>query len=186
QDGAQGSPKPEEKTEPVPPPPPPGRPETETEGFPPGEPAPPGEPKKDGSSSARRSAAGGRFTLASFSPAGAEAQGPKKEGTATDIQIEINTPIIKEIRKSLQKRFSKLLTFYEKGAIGESQEGYLETRDESKLSLVEKRDLRALVDGENRDRKNLYQEIVRANKFDDSRLKDVQRIFADQWIERSR
>jgi uncharacterized protein YdbL (DUF1318 family) len=163
------------------PPPPPGRPDSGAESAPPGE-------KKDGSSSARaaRERGAGRFVLATFSPGAAGGQDSKKAEGGSDIQIDINTPIIKEIRQSLRQRFAKLLPFYEKGAIGENREGYLEIRDETKLSLTEKRNLKALIDGENRDRKNLYQEIVRANKFDDSRLKDVQRIFAEEWIDRSR
>ncbi len=183
QNGTESPPKPPEGGPEAPPPPSPDRPDPEADSVPPGE-----KKEKEGSSSARAAKGGGagRFVLAAFSPGGAGAEDSKKAEGGSEIQIDINTPIIKEIRQSLRERYPKLLPFYEKGAIGENRDGYLEIRDETRLSLTEKRNLKALIDAENRDRRNLYREIVRANKFDDSRLKDVQRIFAEEWINRSR
>ena len=107
-------------------------------------------------------------------------------GEEGDIRININTPTIKAIRESLTKRFEKLKVFYDKGAIGENREGYIEARDDEGLSLAQKRDREALVKAENSDRRNLYREIVKENKFGEDRLKDVQKIFAQQWAEKSR
>jgi uncharacterized protein YdbL (DUF1318 family) len=111
---------------------------------------------------------------------------PAAFAAENDIKINIDTPAIKAIRESLVKRFSKLEPFYKKGAIGENRDGFIEMRDEAGLSLTEKRDVRALIDAENKDRRNLYAEIVRANNFGQDRLKDVQKIFAKEWAGKSR
>jgi uncharacterized protein YdbL (DUF1318 family) len=144
-----------------------------------GQPAPAsGQERGDGPRSASR------MQLVSFSPP--EDRKDEKKARDDDIRINIDTPVIREIRSSLQKRFEKLRPLYEKGAIGESLDGYLGVRDDAKLTLLEKRDLKQLVEEENRDRRNLYLEIVKANRFEEDRLKDVQRIFAAQWREKSR
>jgi len=105
---------------------------------------------------------------------------------APDPKINIDSPEIRAIRGSLNGRFRKLEPFYGKGAIGEGREGFLEGRDDAALSLKEKRDVKALLDEENKDRRNLYQEIVKLNRFGPERLKDIQRIFAIQWADKSR
>ena len=115
-----------------------------------------------------------------------DAKGAAAEGDSKDIKINIDTPVIRGIRQSLRKRFPRLRPFYENGAVGESRQGYLDLREEEKLTLAEKRDLKALRDEENRDRRNLYQAIVEANRFGAERFKDVERIFAREWIEKSR
>ncbi|MGH9361557.1 MAG: YdbL family protein, partial [Thermoanaerobaculia bacterium] len=134
--------------------------------------------------------AGAVALLALAAPAPQEA---KKAGGAAGkdevedgVRINIDTPVLKAIRDSLKKRFPKLEPLYVKGAVGEGRDGYLAAREEGKLSLAEKRDLKALVEEENHDRKNLYAEIVKANRFSDDRLKDVQAIFARKWIEKCR
>jgi len=102
-----------------------------------------------------------------------------------DIEINIQTAKIRAIRASLVGRSKKLKEYYIRLNIGESREGYLVIRDDKSLSLKKKRDLKMLVEAENKDRKNLYLEILRENKFDQGRLKDVQMIFAAQWQKKS-
>lgn len=166
--------------------------EARAEGNPePAEPAPP-DPLKTEAPSPSGSApapAPPRFALhflAQEAEGEGEGKAKGKDASEEDLELEIDTPVIKLIRASLTKRFKKLLPFYEKGAIGENREGYLEVREEEKLSLSEKRDVKALLEEENRDRKNLYLEIVKQNRFPEERLKDVARIFARKWIEKSR
>ncbi len=134
-----------------------------------------------GSADARREL----MLLATFAPNPADGD-KAKDPPERDFRIEIDTPLIRSIRASLVKRFPKLLPFYTGGSVGENRDGFVETLDDEKLGLKDRRDLKALVDEENKDRKNLYQEVVKANKFDADRLKDVQKIFAAQWIEKSR
>jgi uncharacterized protein len=141
-------------------------------------PPPPPPPASGAQSSATRGLPGGTL-LAGLALAGAAEKKP-------EIQININTPVIKAIRASLTARFPKLLPLYEKGVIGESRDGYVEIRDDSTLGVKEKVSAKALVSEENKDRKNLYTEIVKENHFGEDRMRDVQKIFADQWSAKSR
>jgi uncharacterized protein YdbL (DUF1318 family) len=101
------------------------------------------------------------------------------------IDIDISTPAIRALKDSLRQRFPQLRMFYDKGGIGENNIGMLETRDLANLNLKEKADLSRLVEQENKDRKDLYTEIMKANKFDIEVLPRIQKMFANSWREKS-
>jgi len=101
------------------------------------------------------------------------------------INIEVSTPAIRALKDSIKERFPQLKPFYDKGSIGENSVGLLETRDVAGLNLKEKADLNRLVDLENKDRKDLYTEIMKANKFGPEVLPQIQKIFANSWRDKS-
>lgn len=107
------------------------------------------------------------------------------EAYAQNIDIEVSTPAIRALKDSLKQRFPQLKPFYDKGNIGENNVGLLETRDITGLNLKEKADLNRLVEMENKDRKSLYTEIMKANKFGPEVLPQIQKIFANSWREKS-
>ena len=98
-----------------------------------------------------------------------------------EIDIEISTPSIRVLRASLTERFKSLEKFYRIGALGENNRGFVEIRNESSLSVKEKADLRRLLDAENRNRTELYQEILQANNLEPRFLDEVGRLFANSW-----
>jgi hypothetical protein len=49
------------------------------------------------------------------------------------------------------------------------------------LGLKEKRDLKGLVDSENKDRATLYKEVAKALKIDPSQINRIEKIFAAEW-----
>ena len=49
------------------------------------------------------------------------------------------------------------------------------------LGLKEQRDLRSLLDAENRDRQVLYQEVAKALKIEASQIDRIAQIFAKEW-----
>jgi len=100
-----------------------------------------------------------------------------------EVDIEISTPSIRALRASLVDRFKSLEGFYRRGALGENNRGYVEIRDQSGLSLKEKAELRRLMDAENRNRKELYREILEANNLEASFIDEVERLFANSWRE---
>jgi uncharacterized protein YdbL (DUF1318 family) len=102
-----------------------------------------------------------------------------------EIDIEVSTPAIRALKDSIKERFPQLKPFYDKGNIGENNTGLLEIRDVAGLNLKEKADLNRLVDMENKDRKALYTEIMKANKFGPEVLPQIQKIFANSWREKS-
>jgi len=101
------------------------------------------------------------------------------------IDIEASTPAIRALKDSMKQRFPQLQPFYDKGGIGENNTGFLENRDLGNLGLKEKADLSRLVEQENKDRKDLYAEIMKANKFGADALPRIQKLFANSWRENS-
>jgi len=108
------------------------------------------------------------------------------EKAYAQINIEISTPAIRALKASLKKRFPKLKPFYDRGNIGENNKGFVDIRNLSGLGLKERSELMRLVQSENKDRKALYKEIMKANKFGPEVLPNIQKIFANSWRKKSR
>jgi uncharacterized protein YdbL (DUF1318 family) len=95
---------------------------------------------------------------------------------------EVSTPRIRAIKESMKARLEQLVPFYDAGRIGEGKDGLLQVLKEEGLSLQDKSVLRKVTGDENKDRKDLYAEVAKALNVDASKMGDVQKIFADQWI----
>jgi len=104
---------------------------------------------------------------------------------AAQVDVEVSTPAIRALKDSMKARFPQLKPFYDKGNIGENNTGLLDTRDLANLNLKEKADLSRLMEQENKDRRNLYTEIMKANKFGPDVLPQIQKIFANSWRDKS-
>lgn len=100
--------------------------------------------------------------------------------------INISTPTIRALKKSLKKRAPLIFPFLDKGNVGLSNRGYLVIRSKKNLSLQEVSRMKGLVSKDNNDRKALYREIARANNFSMDRLNDIESIFAKSWIKKAR
>lgn len=110
--------------------------------------------------------------------------GPK-EAYAQQVNIDVSTPAIRGLKDGLSNRFPALKPYYDKGAIGESNNGYIEARDVGNLNLQDRGNLSRLMDQENKERQSLYREIMTANKFGPEALPQIQRIFANSWRAKS-
>ncbi len=97
-------------------------------------------------------------------------------------EVEVSTPKIRALKQSLKERFPKLRPFFDKGNVGETNDGFIRIRDESGLNLKEKALLRNLEKDENNDRRNLYSEVAKALDVDPSHVNRVRKIFAERWI----
>jgi uncharacterized protein YdbL (DUF1318 family) len=97
------------------------------------------------------------------------------------VDIDISSPAIRQLKDSLAARFGSLKGFYSQGNLGENNGGYVEIRDESGLNLKDKAKLRKLAEAEKADRKALYMEILRANNLDTQFLPQVEKLFANSW-----
>jgi len=98
----------------------------------------------------------------------------------------VSSPKIRALKQSLKDREPLLLPFFEKGNIGEGNDGFIHVRNEDNLSLKEKADLRRLTKDVNSDRENLYSEVANALDIDSGQIPRIQKIFAKRWIENSR
>jgi uncharacterized protein YdbL (DUF1318 family) len=95
---------------------------------------------------------------------------------------EVSTPRIRAIKESMKGRFDQLVPYYDAGRLGVGKDGLLAVIKEDGLSLQDKAVLRKLAGDENKDRKDLYAEVAKAMNIDSSKIGDIQKIFADQWI----
>jgi uncharacterized protein YdbL (DUF1318 family) len=101
------------------------------------------------------------------------------------VDVNVSTPAIRALRASMAGRFPQLKPLYDRGAIGETNDGLVAMRDVAGLGLRERADATRLADQENADRRSLYSEIIRANNIDPGTLGEVQRLFANSWRDKS-
>lgn len=101
---------------------------------------------------------------------------------AAEADIDINTPGIRAIRNSMQRRQASLAPFYRSGAIGFDSNGSVKVRDLGAAPLKDRNRLKKLAADENADRTRLYREIARANGHPDWEPK-VRATFAKVWVE---
>ena len=97
------------------------------------------------------------------------------------VNVDVSTPAIRALKSSMQNRFPQLKPFYDRGAVGENNNGFVEVRGAGGLNLQEQAKVNQLVDQENKDRTALYREIMTANKFGPESLPQIQKIFANSW-----
>ena len=98
----------------------------------------------------------------------------------------VSTPKIRALKQSLKDKEPLLNPFFDRGNIGESNDGFIQIRSEDKLSLKDKADLRRLTKDVNNDRESLYAEVAKALNIEESQIPRIQKIFAKSWIENSR
>ncbi len=99
--------------------------------------------------------------------------------------LDISSPAISTLKRSMQERHTQLAPLYESGAVGLTAEGGVTVRDASAVPLAQRAQATALVAAENADRGALYREIARANGHPEWEA-DVRMTFAGRWAERAR
>lgn len=101
---------------------------------------------------------------------------------AAEANININTPAVSQLRRSMASRQGALSGYYRSGAIGFDNNGLVAVRDLGAVPLPERGRLRQLVADENRDRNALYREIARANGHPEWES-DIRNTFARVWVQ---
>jgi uncharacterized protein YdbL (DUF1318 family) len=92
-----------------------------------------------------------------------------------------SSPPIRTSQASMRETFLLLKPFYEGGAVGENNSGFVEVRDTESLSIKERAQLSGLIYRKNNERMSLYREIIAANKVNQEELPNIQKIFANSW-----
>jgi uncharacterized protein len=108
------------------------------------------------------------------------------ESAWAQVDINISTPAIRNIRSSIEGRFPQLVPYYNGGNVGITNRGYLEIRNQGGLDIGAVGSLRGLVDADNGDRRRLYQEIASANGLGGDTIPQIERLFADSWQNQAR
>lgn len=95
--------------------------------------------------------------------------------------IDINTPTIETIKRSMAQRNAEMRPFFASGAIGLTADGLVAVRDLGAVALAQRNRLRQLVAAENRDRNALYPEIAKANGHPEWEAR-MRQVWAKRWI----
>lgn len=99
-----------------------------------------------------------------------------------------NAPVFKvassksaEIRDKMAARLDKVLDGKRSGQLGETNDGWLSNDPTGKLKPLLKKSMQPVVDAENADRKDLYNELLSVNGISKNRIKDIQKSFAHSF-----
>lgn len=98
---------------------------------------------------------------------------------AQQLDITITTPGIRRLIASRQQRYARLVPFFNRGVLGESNRGLVDIRTLEGLSLRDQAQVKALVGQENNDRQQLYRALAQANDIPPSRVGEIATIFAE-------
>ena len=98
--------------------------------------------------------------------------------------LEINTPAIAAVQRSMQERHAQLGPLYASGAVGLTRDGNIALRDANAVPLAQRAQVNALIAAENQDRAALYREIAQANKRPEWEG-EIRSTFAQRWIDRA-
>ena len=96
--------------------------------------------------------------------------------------INIDTPVITQLRASLKQRQPQLRPYFNTGALGLTRDGLVGARDVGAVPLKERNRFKKLIADENKDRNTLYKEIARANG-QPAWEPDIRKTFARVWVE---
>ncbi|MCP4668031.1 MAG: YdbL family protein, partial [Deltaproteobacteria bacterium] len=101
---------------------------------------------------------------------------------ADDI-TSVSNPTIRALKERIIGRHIQWKPYAQKGMLKEGSDGYVALGNTKGLGLKEKRNLKNLVDAENRDRKKLYAAVAKALKIDASQVNKIAERFAKKWRE---
>ncbi len=95
--------------------------------------------------------------------------------------LEVSNTTIRALKASMKKRYPSLMSFLQKGNLGENNKGFIAVRSWQGLNLRQRAQLKRLLEAENQDRRRLYQEVAKALQIDPSQIEKLQKIFAKEW-----
>ncbi len=96
-------------------------------------------------------------------------------------ETTVSNPTIRALKQQMTARYPAIKPFFKSGVLQEGADGYVAFANAGGLGLKDKRDLTALVEAENKDRRALYQEVAKALNIDPSQTGRVAAIFASEW-----
>ena len=82
----------------------------------------------------------------------------------------------------MEKRHQQLAPYYSSGAVGITNKGQLQVRDQKLVPLKDRNNVKKLVAKENRDRSALYTEIAKANSHPEWEA-EIRTTFARRWVD---
>jgi uncharacterized protein YdbL (DUF1318 family) len=95
--------------------------------------------------------------------------------------LNIDSPEIRALKASMQRRFPKLKQYLDNGWVGYTNDGIVAVTYPERIPLKEQGSVAQLVAAENQDRKALYEAIARANGHPEW-TDEIRATFARRWI----
>ncbi|MBI2194636.1 MAG: DUF1318 domain-containing protein [Planctomycetes bacterium] len=95
------------------------------------------------------------------------------------VDLNVSTPGIRKKVESRKARYTELKPYLDSGALGEGKDGLIVLRALQGVSGAEKVKVNRLVQAENQDRQELFEEVAKANNIDRGNLGRVIRPFAE-------
>ena len=96
--------------------------------------------------------------------------------------LSVNSPAIRELKAGMEQRHQQLKSYYSSGAVGITNAGELQIRDQKLVPLKDRNTVKSLVAKENRDRAALYTEIAKANSHPEWEA-EIRTTFARRWVD---
>ena len=96
--------------------------------------------------------------------------------------LSVNTPAIRRLQADMEKRHRQLAPYYDSGAVGITNKGQVQIRDQKLVPLKDRNQVNSLIAQENRDRTALYAEIAKANSHPEWEA-EISSTFARRWVE---
>jgi uncharacterized protein YdbL (DUF1318 family) len=100
---------------------------------------------------------------------------------ADGADLAIDSAEIRQLRATMEARFTSLQPLYAAGFIGIQADGLLAVRDVESVPLKDRNQVNKLVVAENADRQALYQAIANANGHPDWTAQ-IKSTFAGRWV----
>jgi uncharacterized protein len=100
---------------------------------------------------------------------------------ADEANLNIDSAQIRQLRASMESRFTALQPLYAAGFIGIQSDGLLAIRDPASVPLKDRNQVNKLVAAENADRQSLYQAIANANGHPEWATQ-IKSTFAARWV----
>ena len=95
--------------------------------------------------------------------------------------VTVSNAAIRALKAQMKERYTLLKPFYAGGSLIEKSDGFVGEGPSDHLTLKDRRQLKGLIDAENRDRRKLYQEVATALSIDPSQTGRIGEIFAEEW-----
>ena len=107
--------------------------------------------------------------------------------TAYAASLNTSSETITKLASKMRDRNAVIQPLKTTGVVGEDNRGYLSLRaGEKKLNAEARNEAQRVIAAENKDRKELYTEVVRLNKDQDISVSDVERIYANERLKRGK
>jgi len=100
---------------------------------------------------------------------------------ADEKETSVTSPAIESLKAALKNRAPRLAPYFDAGAIGEGNDGFVAVRDASTLPMKDRAGLNRLVKEENDDRAALYREVAKELKVEKQDMPRLQESFAREW-----